>query len=175
MSQKLKWGVLILTCMLVILADQVSKQWVLDTMELGQTIIPIPALHPYFQFTRSFNTGAAFGIFPDGGDTFLVIAIVISAIILVFYYQAPADARLQQVSLALVLGGATGNVIDRYQHGHVIDFIHYRIPDLISNVSNLADHAIVIGVGLLLLDNILRERRQNREQAQDVADAPPEA
>jgi signal peptidase II len=61
--------------------------------------------------------------------------------------------------MGLICGGALGNVLDRLQHGFVVDFIHYQIPGVISNVSNLADHAIVLGVILIYVDSWLMDRK----------------
>lgn len=160
-----KWMIFLAVVLGMIAIDQISKEWVLRNMDLGETILPIPALHPYFQFTRSFNTGAAFGILPTAGELFLVFSLLITLVILYFFVRAPQDANLQHFALSLVVGGALGNAIDRLQHGHVVDFVHLSIPGLISNVSNFADHAIVLGVALLLLDSFLRERRERRQTA----------
>lgn len=171
MSFKLRqWALLVIVAALVILVDQISKNWVLANLAVRETFIPIPALHPFFQFTRSMNTGAAFGLLPMAGDLFLVLAVVIVLGLLWYYPRTPDDAFLQRFGLSLIVGGALGNVLDRIQHGHVVDFIHYRIPNVISNVSNLADHAIVLGVIGVLIASWLDERRQRRAQEQE---APP--
>ena len=133
------WGFLLAIIAMVLIADQVTKRVVVDTIALGETIQPLPALSPYFQVTRIFNTGSAFGILPQASDFFLVIAI------------------------GLVCGGALGNAFDRVQYEHVVDFIHYQIPGLFSNVSNLADHAVVFGVALMLLENWRSDRAQKRQ------------
>lgn len=166
-----RWLPFFLPFILVIALDQVTKEWVLANMALGETVLPIPELHPFFQLTRSANTGAAFGIFPDAGPGFLILAILISTVIVFLQARSEYDAHLMHLAFGLVVGGALGNVIDRIQHGHVVDFIHYHIPNLVSNVSNLADHAIVFGVILLLIDNLLRERRQKRQNAAE-SDSP---
>lgn len=148
-----KWFPLIVILFLLLALDQVSKAWVLENLVYGESIQPIPALYPFFQMTRSSNTGAAFGIFPEGGMAFLVIAIVVCGIMLFYYKQSEANTHLMHIGLSLVISGAIGNVIDRLQHGYVVDFFHLTLPNVISNVSNFADHAIVLGVGLLILDS----------------------
>ena len=75
---------------------------------------------------------------------------------------SPPPARLTRLACGFICGGALGNAADRLQHGLVIDFIHYQIPGLISNVSNLADHAIVLGALLLLLESWLPARRKHK-------------
>lgn len=157
-----KWFILGGSLSLTTLADQASKQWIRANLEVYESVQPLPPLAPFFQLTRSSNTGAAFGIFPMAGDVFLVIALLIIVGLLWYFRQVPADGRLAPVAIGLVIGGAAGNVLDRLQHGHVIDFIHYQIPNLISNVSNLADHAIVFGVLLIIGESLWRDYRDRR-------------
>lgn len=163
-----KWIILAGMICLAVLIDQLSKAWILANMALYESLAPIPALAPFFQLTRSSNTGAAFGILPMAGDVFLVIASLIIMGLLWYFREVAPEARLAPVAIGLVIGGAVGNVIDRLQYGHVIDFIHYQIPDLISNVSNLADHAIVFGVLLGIAESLWRER-QNKERRPSAA------
>ncbi len=160
-----KWIVLGSVIVLTIVIDQLSKNWVVDNLEVYQSIRPIPALAPLFQLTHSTNTGAAFGIFPMAGNVFLLLAFFIIAAMLWYFRSTPAGARFLPVAVGMVIGGAIGNVIDRLQYGSVIDFIHYQIPDLISNVSNLADHAIVLGVLLIIGESFWRERQERHEAA----------
>lgn len=170
------WLVLILIIAAVLVIDQATKRIVINTMRVGESRQPIPALVPYFQITRSENTGAAFGFLPQGGDVFLIIAVIVVSAMIYFYPRVPAQARLTQAAIGLICGGALGNALDRLEHGPVIDFIHYQIPGVLSNVSNLADHAIVLGVCLIFLDSWLAERAkkhsgspglQNRDETTD--------
>lgn len=160
-----KWFILGGSLFLTALADQASKHWIRANLEVYETVRPLPPLAPFFQLTRSSNTGAAFGIFPMAGDVFLVIALLIIAALLWYFREVPADGRLAPVAIGLVIGGAAGNVLDRLQYGHVIDFIHYQIPNVISNVSNLADHAIVFGVLLVIGESLWRDYRERRMKA----------
>lgn len=166
-----KWWVLLAVVAGVMLIDQVSKAWILANLAYGESIAPLPALDPYFRITHSSNTGAAFGILPSAGGMFLVIALAITLFLGYLYQQAPTQARLYQVGLSLVVGGALGNALDRLQHGHVVDFVHLTIPQVLSNVSNFADHAIVLGVILLFIDS-LWHKPAPPPQAQTT---PPEA
>jgi signal peptidase II len=134
--------------------------------------VPIPALGDFFRIIRSFNTGAAFGIFAEASDIFLVIAVVVVVVMLFFYPRIPRGQWLLRFGMGLIVGGAVGNAIDRLIYGHVVDFINYRIPNVLSNVSNLADHAITIGVILILIDNILQERRERRQKQQAASTLP---
>lgn len=153
-----KWIMLASSLGLALMLDQIVKSWALSNLVLYESIQPLPALAPFFQLTRSSNTGGAFGILPMAGDVFLILAIFIIAALLRYLRSLPVDSRLAPFAIGLVIGGAVGNSIDRLQHGHVIDFIHYQIPNLISNVSNLADHAIVLGVMLIFAESLWRDR-----------------
>lgn len=166
------WLLLAIVVGMVVLVDQVTKHSVLNSMALGETRQPVPALAPFFQLTRSENPGSAFGFLPSAGDLFLIIALVIVVAMFFFYPRVPAGGWLTRVGIGLVCGGALGNALDRLQHGPVIDFIHYQIPGLISNVSNLADHAIVLGVILILADGWRSDHAQKQtQQAARPADA----
>jgi signal peptidase II len=168
MSVRVKrWLLLLVLIAGVIAADQASKQRVIDTLQVGETVELVPALAPYFQITRSYNTGAAFGFLPEVGDIFLIIAVVVVIGLILFYERIPDDAGITRIATGLVCGGALGNAVDRIRHEHVVDFIHYRIPDVISNISNVADHAIVLGVILIFIDSMRLERAQRRAAATD--------
>ena len=158
------WITLIIIIFVVVLVDQITKNIVINTMRVGETRQPIPALVPYFQITRSENMGAAFGFLPQGGDIFLIIAIVVVSSMIYFYPRIPAQAMLTRIAIGMICGGALGNAFDRVQHGPVVDFIHYQIPGVLSNVSNLADHAIVFGVILIFLDSWRTERAAKKHE-----------
>lgn len=139
-----KWAFLGVAAM-VLLADQASKYIVLSNLSQGEMWNPIPFLRPFFTITHVTNTGAAFGLFRDQGTLFSIVAFVVVAGILVFYRYLPADQFWLRVSLGLQLGGAVGNLLDRVRLGRVVDFIDFKIWP----VFNLADTAIVVGVGIL--------------------------
>jgi signal peptidase II len=148
-----KWLILLAIVAAVLVVDQATKHLVIDHLRLGESYRLVPALYPYFQITRSENTGAAFGFLSQAGDLFLLVALVIVVAMLVYYPRLPEKDRLARLAMGLVIGGALGNAADRVFHGAVIDFIHYQLPGVISNVSNLADHAIVVGVVLILVQS----------------------
>ncbi len=163
MSVRVKrWLLLIVLIGGVVAVDQMSKQHVIDSLLVGETVELVPALAPYFQITRSYNTGSAFGFLPEAGDLFLIIAVIVVIGLVLFYERIPDEASITRIATGLVCGGALGNAIDRIRHEHVVDFIHYRIPDVISNISNLADHAIVLGVILIFIDSLRLERAERR-------------
>lgn len=165
-----RWIQLIITVALILAADQVTKRWVVDNILVGQTLRPVPFLSPFFQITHSQNVGAAFGFLPQAGDLFLIIGIVVVIGLILFYHRIPEEARWTRFAVGLVCAGALGNALDRLEYGHVVDFIHYQIPGVISNVSNLADHAIVFGVILIFLESW----RSERASAATPDPTPPE-
>ncbi len=174
MSKVMYWMFFFSVIGLTLLIDQLTKTWIVHNLMLYESRVPIPALGDFFRITRTFNTGAAFGIFSESGDIFLAIAVVVVMVMLYVYPRIPHGQWLLRFGMGLVAAGALGNAIDRLIYGHVVDFINYRIPNVFSNVSNLADHAITGGVILMIVDNLLQERRARRQKyATDAsADSP---
>lgn len=160
-----RWLRLIIIVGVVLAADQITKRMVVDNLMLGETRRIIPFLSPLFQIVRSHNTGASFGILPNAGDLFAVVAVVVVVIMLYMYPRIPDEKRLSWLATSLIISGALGNVLDRLSYGYVVDFINYQIPGVISNVSNLADHAIVLGVILFFISS-WRDERDNAKAAQ---------
>jgi len=139
---------------LVFVLDQLSKLYFEGTLTLYQQIVLIP---DYFSWTLAYNTGAAFSFLADADGWqrwfFAAIALVVSGVLVVWLKRLKADETWLALALALVLGGALGNLFDRVAYGHVIDFIlvHWQnrwyFPAF-----NLADSAITVGAILLALD-----------------------
>ncbi len=121
-------------------------------------LLPIPTLGDYFSITRSANTGAAFSFLPQAGDLFLLIALIMIVAIFVFYRRLPAGYWLERIALGLLLGGIMGNALDRIRLHYVVDFVHLQIRGVISNVSNLADHAIVVSILILFIAQWIRPK-----------------
>ena len=163
-----RWILLIVVAATVFALDQTAKWLTVEHLALGETWDPIQALAPVIRVMRSHNTGAAFGIFPLGSNVFLVLAVITSLVFIAIYPTLPVQALLSRIGIAMVIGGALSNAIDRVRYGYVVDYFHVQITPRYSNISNFADHAITIGVILLLVDTWLIERRI--ERAQTVAD-----
>ncbi|WP_248748977.1 signal peptidase II [Pseudomonas sp. MWU15-20650] len=148
---RLGWLVL---SVLVLVIDQVSKAHFEGALEMFQQIVVIP---DYFSWTLAYNTGAAFSFLADGGGwqrwLFALIAVVVGAVLVVWLKRLGRDDTWLAIALALVLGGALGNLYDRIALGHVIDFIlvHWQnrwyFPAF-----NFADSAITVGAIMLALD-----------------------
>jgi signal peptidase II len=164
---KVGWWVLPVAAALILIVDQVSKYLVSSSLELYESWAPIPAVARWFDFRYVTNTGAAFGLFQNGGLFFVIVSIVVSLIILFYSRDLPDGQWLVRLSLGLQLGGAAGNLIDRLRLGHVVDFIDVHFWP----VFNVADSAIVCGVILLVL-LLLRDDLGYRSEAGVTAGAP---
>jgi signal peptidase II len=159
-----RWLLVLSVIVFVIALDQISKQIVINNLAPGDSYSPIPAIENVFQITRSSNTGAAFGFLPQVGDFFLILAVIVVFSLLIFYPRIDDNATITRIATGMVCGGALGNAIDRIRHEHVVDFVHYQIPGVVSNISNLAENAIVIGVFLILIDSWRLERIEQKKQ-----------
>ena len=149
----------------VILLDQATKLWIVNTMELYETINVLPV----FDIYRTFNPGAAWSMFADAGGAqrwvFTVLAIGVSVGLVVWLRRLALSTHVMLITgLTLILGGAIGNVIDRIRLGHVIDFVSVYWNTARFPAFNVADAAITIGAALVILDSI-REGRRERQAA----------
>lgn len=131
-----------------ILIDQISKQLILKTFRPGEILPVIPGL---FNLTLTFNPGAAFGLWsnlPSGWRELalgLSIALALVAVV-IFLLHPNCQSTLARVSLSGVLGGAIGNIIDRFTYGSVVDFLDFYIGDYHWPAFNIADSAIFLGI-----------------------------
>lgn len=137
---------------LVIALDQWTKNWVLRALPEYTDIVVIPG---FWNWYRTYNPGAAFSFLADRGGWqvwfFTALAFIISGLLAFWLYRTEGRDWKTAAPYALIIGGALGNVIDRLQHGHVIDFIKWYIGDYVWPAFNLADSAIVAGaIGLVL-------------------------
>mgnify|MGYP005864192991 CR=1 FL=1 len=136
----------------VVALDQLSKAGVMRYLAPYTPWNPIAPLRPIVTLTYVTNTGVAFGLFPQLGNLYVVVALVVIAGLIVFYRQYALSQPLLRLCLGLQVGGALGNLIDRLRFGHVIDFIDFKVWP----VFNVADSCIVIGV-VILAFVLLRE------------------
>src|SRR5690606_29303754 len=151
----------LLCALIIIILDQVVKVYFDSTLAYGERWHVLP----FFDFTLLYNPGAAFS-FLAGGEgwqrwLFTAIALVATGLILHLLRRNPGQL-LFCASLSCILGGAVGNLIDRIQHGHVIDFLLFYWHEWYFPAFNIADIAISCGAILLVLDELLRMRRERR-------------
>ncbi|MDD2759116.1 MAG: signal peptidase II [Methylomonas sp.] len=139
--------------LLVLILDQASKLAIDASMQLYESI----PLLPYFNLTYAHNTGAAFSFLAQAGGwqrwLFAGLAVVMSGVIYVWLMRLKKHETLMASALSLVLGGAVGNLIDRVAYGYVIDFLDVYYRQWHWPAFNIADSAICIGVGLMLLES----------------------
>jgi signal peptidase II len=146
--------------LVVIVLDQAAKALIASNFELYEVVDVLPV----FEITRLHNTGAAFSLLAGASGWqrwfFICLATAVSGGIIYWLRHLPRDsAAFLPAALALVLGGALGNLVDRVWHGYVIDFLHFHWDAAYFPAFNVADSAITIGAGLLILDAILEGRR----------------
>jgi signal peptidase II len=144
----------------IVLADQLTKSYI--TQHYGE--FEFTRVLPVLDITRMHNVGAAFSFLASASGWqrwfFIVLAVVVSIAITAWLCRLPRGAHgLLAAGLALVLGGALGNVIDRIRLGHVIDFIHFHWDRAYFPAFNVADSAITVGAALLLLDALFEPKR----------------
>lgn len=145
--------------LVVIALDQATKFLVTRFLELYERVEVLPVL----DFTLLHNTGAAFSMLAGAGGWqrwfFIILGSVVSVMLVTWIWRSPRGEKLLPLALAMILGGALGNVVDRVLHGYVIDFIHAHWGEAYFPAFNVADSAITVGAALLIVD-AFREKRQ---------------
>ena len=152
MSRKLYMGIT-LTVAIVLILDQISKIIVRSNMAEGQIIEIIKG---FFNITYVNNSGVAFSLLSGHRGIVTAIQIIAMIIVAVILYKTKGKSKLMDISLAMVLGGGIGNIIDRIAFGAVTDMISFSI---FPPVFNVADIGVTVGCGLIILDLILDIRK----------------
>lgn len=152
--QRLHW---LWITLVVLVLDQWTKGWAEAALRMYQ---PMEVL-PFFNLTLAYNEGAAFSFLAGAGGWqrwfFAGIALIASIIILVWLVRG-RDSRMVAAALALILGGALGNLWDRLALGHVVDFLDFHWAGYHFPAFNIADSAITVGAALIILDMLLGGR-----------------
>ena len=148
----------------IILLDQATKRVIVGTLRLGQGLPIVPG---FFDLVLVLNPGAAFSFLatlPDSVRNPFFITISVTAVILILVYRTRhlQQHELASLSLALVLGGAIGNLIDRLRYGMVVDFLLVHVYEYHWPAFNVADAAISVGVTLMVLEMVLEWRRERK-------------
>lgn len=148
---------------LVIVADQVTKWAIVEWVGLYEKV----PLNSFINLTHQRNTGAAFSFLADAGGWqrwfFVVLATVVSAVIAVWLWRVRNERQaVLSAGLALVLGGAIGNLIDRLNYGYVTDFVQVWFGDWAYPSFNVADVGITVGAGLLIIDALFFSGREEQ-------------
>ncbi len=150
----------------VIVLDQIIKRLVESGMQMHEQIL----LLPFLSLFRTHNTGVAFSMFA-GSDDWRLILLVIAVLIFIAWlaFKSEAHQWIARTGFALILGGAVGNLIDRAVLGYVVDYVLFHTPSWSFAVFNLADAAITVGAGLVILQEVIDWKR-GREQAKSPED-----
>ncbi|MCS7198003.1 MAG: signal peptidase II [Candidatus Bipolaricaulota bacterium] len=150
----------LLAIVAIVVIDQASKTLALRVLEPGR---PLELIEGIFRFTLTSNAGGAFGLFQDLGGVITVLAVLVSLGILGLLLWGPPQPRSLTAGLICIAGGALGNLIDRFLHGAVIDFLELRWGHFSWPVFNLADTVIVLGTGLVLFALLSAEHQGAHE------------
>jgi signal peptidase II len=143
-----RWLLFALIAIGVVVADQLSKSWLASTLQFGEAI---SVLGDWLNFVHWRNDGALFGLLPQSAPAFALVSLVV-VVLIVVYHKKAGRGIVTTVALALLLGGAIGNLIDRLRWGYVLDWIDMGIGDWRFYTYNIADAAITVSIiGLILI------------------------
>ena len=168
-----RYRLLLIGSIITVVLDQLTKMWAVRGLSALGSVLPensralrsdtYVVFESWFNFRLTGNRGAAWGIFgnmPDGWRVpFFVVISMIAVGVIIAIYRSSDGQELLRWALTLILGGAIGNLIDRVRFGYVIDFIDWHYKDAHWPTFNIADVAISVGVGLLILDMIVNRKR----------------
>ena len=137
---------------MIVIVDQISKSIIKNSMHLYESI---PAIPGFFHLTYVVNKGMAFGIdLPIGIGIFSFLSIIISCFLVFILWRERENILLVRIALALILGGAIGNLIDRILFSEVVDFLDFMIGDYHWYIFNIADSAVTVGIILMLWHSV---------------------
>ena len=174
--ERARWPIFLGLAAVVFVADQLTKAWLVSFLAPGERV---QVLGDYIRLVHSQNSGALFGIFRDQAIIFAVVSVgVVGAI--VWFHKTSGRNTLLSVALGLLLGGALGNMADRFRLGYVVDFVDLGIGGFRWYTFNVADSAISGAIVLLLLSAFLTGRAESAterapERVPDPATEPPDA
>lgn len=150
----------------VFMIDQATKAWAVRRLRFGDDI---PVISGFLNFAYAQNTGVAFSMLDDHGDMgrwgLSMVAIIAGVLVLYFFWRTPRSDDRILGALALLLAGIAGNVTDRLRLGFVVDFIDVQFGSWHYPTFNVADMAICVGAGLLILDMFFSKKKQAEEKA----------
>ena len=150
----------------VFLIDQTTKAWAVSRLRFGGDM---PVINGLLNFAYAENTGVAFSMLDDGGSTgrwgLSLVAMIAGTLVIYFFWRTPRSDDRILGALALLLAGIVGNVTDRIRLGFVVDFIDVQFGSWHYPTFNIADMAIVIGAGLLILDMFMSKKKHVETRA----------
>lgn len=155
----------VVLALLITVLDQISKWWILADVMNPPTVIPVT---PFFNLVLVWNRGVSFGILNQSSVwiPWLLSALAAAICVGLFIWLRRAESRCLAVALGLIIGGALGNLVDRVRFGAVVDFLDVHAGGYHWPAFNVADAAITIGVGVLLIDSLITGREERKVDAQ---------
>ncbi|MCE2927147.1 MAG: signal peptidase II [Rickettsiales bacterium] len=144
----------------ILSADQLCKWWMLEIIDIDAR--PPIEVTSFFNLVMVWNPGVSFGMFARHDMPMVLSAVAIAICLILFMWLKKADTRHLAIAIGLVIGGALGNVIDRFRFGAVADFFDFHLYGYHWPAFNIADSCIFIGVAVLLLDSIVAGKRDKR-------------
>jgi signal peptidase II len=141
-----RWGVFALLALVAVIVDQLSKAWVAGQLAPGAGMVVIPDL---LNVVYGQNSGILFGLLPQSAPAFAIVSMGVTALIVVYHAKA-GRGIVTTIALGLLLGGAIGNLLDRLNHGHVIDWVDMGIGSVRFWTYNVADACITTSIVLLI-------------------------
>lgn len=162
----LPWATAV-TLVVVLIADRLTKIWVVRSLPFEVPVTVIPGLENWFTFTYIHNTGAAFGMLPQASLFFTVVAIAVALGLVVWYDRLPVRYLPVRIAVGMIMAGALGNLVDRVNTGYVVDFIHFHFFP----IWNVADASVsvgtvILGIYLLFVADEGTEAMANTEELQ---------
>lgn len=151
--------------LIALLMDRISKfvmvnhVFNIDTLTESTVVESIPVIRDVFHLSYRGNTGIAFGMFPDNRFFLIILCLIILAVIGVVIYKTKPSNIFEKISYGMIIGGAVGNLIDRFIYGFVIDFLDFTLIDF--PVFNVADCFVVIGAILLCISVIFFDKKED--------------
>lgn len=162
-----RWPVFLGLAAGVVVADQLTKAWLVSFLSPGERV---EVVGDYVRLIHTQNTGALFGLFRDQAMFFAIVSIgVVGAI--VWFHHTSGRNTLLSVALGLLLGGALGNMADRFRIGYVIDFVDIGLGGLRFYTFNVADSAISLAILLLLISAFMPGRDEHRPRSSETPGA----
>ena len=162
-EMKRKYWILLIFCLGILLLDQWTKYMIAQTLRLYQKV---EVIHGFFNIVHVRNTGGAFGIFGGerggiGSFLFVVVSLVAIGAIVFLFVKTRENENTLAISFSLILSGALGNLIDRLHYGEVVDFLDFHLSAYHWPAFNVADSAICIGIGLMALEVLIKDRKRS--------------
>ena len=164
-TAKFNWLHWLWISLFVVVVDQVTKQAITASFAYGETKFVLS----WFNLVLAHNTGAAFSFLAGASGwqrEFFIVSTILISCVLIWMLKNNRTNRVLSIALALVIGGAFGNLYDRVLHGYVIDFVQWHVAGYFWPAFNVADSAICLGAGLLIFDSF---RKPATEASADIA------